>query len=175
MERADFSTFACSIARTLAVVGESWTLLVMRDLLLGFERFDEIQRDLGIASNVLSVRLNTLLQHGLVDRTRDPKDGRILRYRLTRKGLDLHPVLLGFMAWGDKWANDGAGPPMRLRHRGCDHTTAAVLACSVCLQPLALEDIVFEAGAGGRTQPGTALVASRLEPAQRNRAPRGNE
>ena len=121
---------------------------------------------------MLSARLNTLLQQGLVDRTRDPKDGRVLRYRLTRKGLDLHPVLLGFMAWGDKWADDGAGQPVRLRHRSCGHTTAAVPACSVCCQPLALEDIAFEAGPGGRTQPGTALVASRLEPAQRNRTRR---
>ena len=162
MERTPLADFACSIARTLDIVGEWWTLLVLRDLFLGVERFDELQRDLGLASNVLSARLRKLVAARVVDRLPVPGDARASRYVLTERGRDLYPVLLSLMAWGDKWLAGRAGPPLALRHRRCGAVTAAVPHCSVCGEPLALHDLDFGPGPGGRAGPGTAVVAQRL-------------
>ena len=162
MERTPLADFACSIARTLDIVGEWWTLLVLRDLFLGVERFDELQRDLGLASNVLSARLRKLVDAQVVDRLPVPGDARASRYVLTLRGRDLYPVLLSLMAWGDKWLAGRAGPPLALRHRGCGAVTAAVPHCSVCGEPLALHDLDFGPGPGGRLGPGTAVIAQRL-------------
>ena len=112
----------CSIARTLEVVGERWTLLIMRDAFLGVRRFDDIQRDLGIARNVLRDRLARLVEEGLLERRpyqeRPPRS----EYRLTAKGRDLWPVLHALLRYGDRWyAPDGpaaADRPRRVRRRG---------------------------------------------------------
>lgn len=162
MERTPLADFACSIARTLDIVGEWWTLLVLRDLFLGVERFDELQRDLGLASNVLSARLRKLVEAQVVERLPVPEDARASRYVLTPRGRDLYPVLLSLMAWGDKWLAGRDGPPLALRHRGCGAVTAAVPHCSVCGAPLALHDLDFGPGPGGRLGPGTAVIAQRL-------------
>lgn len=164
MERVAFSSFACSISRTAAIVAEPWTPLILRDLFLGFERFDEIQRDLGVASNVLASRLRKLAGDGVVERQPDPADARAAIYRLTAKGRDLYPLLLAMLAFGDKWEAGRSGAPLRLRHRGCGRITAAVPCCSVCGEAVAFEDLELLPGPGGRIAPGTALVAARLAP-----------
>jgi DNA-binding HxlR family transcriptional regulator len=108
----------CSIARALELIGERWTLLVLRDCFLGTRRFDDFQRDLGIARNVLQSRLETLVDAGIL--RRDPYQERPLRYeyRLTRKGTDLWPVLMALLKWGDRHAAP-LGPPVVIEHRGC--------------------------------------------------------
>ncbi|MFZ6657781.1 winged helix-turn-helix transcriptional regulator [Undibacterium sp. TJN19] len=159
MERSSFADFSCSIARTLEVVGEWWTLLIVRDLFLGFDRFDEIQRDLGLASNVLTARLKHLLEQGIIERQADSKDKRVWRYCLSERGRDLYPVLLALTAWGDKWASPEDQVPLHIRHLGCSHITAAVPACAVCGEVLHLHELVFEPGPGGRDAPGTALAS----------------
>src|SRR5438093_5787947 len=120
MRRTRFADMHCSVARSLDVVGEWWTLLVLRDAFRGVRRFEDFQRDLGIARNVLSDRLQTLVDHGILERRRysdrPPRD----EYRLTAKGLDLYPVIVGLLQWGDKWAADD-GPPVILRHKACGH------------------------------------------------------
>ena len=127
MQRTDFHAMPCSIARTLAVMGEAWTPLILRDVVFGVCKFDEIQRDLGIATNVLADRLGTLVEHGLL--TREPYQQKPLRYRyeLTEKGAELLPVLLSLMRWGDRWtagdagpAGDHRAPPLRSGDRGAD-------------------------------------------------------
>jgi DNA-binding HxlR family transcriptional regulator len=158
MERISYADFSCSIARTLEVVGEWWTMLILRDLFLGFERFDDIQRDLGIASNVLTVRLKRLVEHGILERRADPDDKRVWRYFLTEQGRDLYPVLLALTAWGDKWRTPPGQVPLQIRHAACAHVTSAVPACAVCGETLHLDDLAFEPGPGGRAQPGTALL-----------------
>ncbi|MBO0867864.1 MAG: helix-turn-helix transcriptional regulator, partial [Micromonosporaceae bacterium] len=97
MQRTDFQAMPCSIARTLAVVGEAWTPLILRDIAFGLTKFDEIQRDLGVATNVLTDRLNTLVRHEMV--TREPYESRPVRYRyrLAEAGVDFLPVLLSLM------------------------------------------------------------------------------
>ncbi|MES3025265.1 MAG: helix-turn-helix domain-containing protein [Pseudomonadota bacterium] len=162
MERSSFADFSCSIARTLELIGEWWTVLILRDLFMGFDRFDEIQRDLGLASNVLSARLRRLLEHGIVERQADPADGRVLRYSLTEQGRELYPILLALTAWGDKWRAPGGKVPLQVRHAGCGQLTHAVPACAHCGEPLLLHELGFEPGPGGRAAPGTALVGQVL-------------
>lgn len=162
MERSSFADFSCSISRTLEVVGEWWTLLILRDLFLGFERFDEIQRNLGLASNVLTARLKRLLEQGIVERHTDLQDKRVWRYTLTEQGRDLYPVLLALTAWGDKWRAPGGLKPLHIRHASCQHVSNAVPHCAICGEKMRLDNISFEAGPGGREAPGTALIGQVL-------------
>lgn len=157
-----FSDFACSVARTVDVVGEWWSLLILRDLFAGMSRYDEIQRDLGIASNILAARLKTLRDAGVVDRTPDPDDARRWSYALTDKGRELYPVLLALMAWGDKWLAAPGRQPVLVVHAACGQVTAAVPCCSVCAQPLRLEELQFVKGPGAKAGPGTAEVGRYL-------------
>ncbi len=130
----------CSIARTLEVVGERWTLLIMRDAFLGVRRFDDIQRDLGIARNVLRDRLSRLVDEGLLERRpyqeRPPRS----EYRLTQKGRDLWPVLHALLRYGDRWyAPDG--PPRRIVHGECGGEADDRRMCTRCGEPLELPDV----------------------------------
>src|SRR5437588_10055882 len=101
----------CSVARTLGLVGEWWTLLVLRDSFRGVRRFDDFQRNLGIARNVLADRLATLVEAGILERRRYQERPERFEYRLTDKGRDLYPVIVTLMQWGDRWAADPSGPP----------------------------------------------------------------
>jgi DNA-binding HxlR family transcriptional regulator len=158
MQRTDFQAMPCSIARTLAVVGEPWTPLILRDIVFGITKFDEIQRDLGVATNILTDRLHTLVEHGLL--TREPYEHRPPRYRyeLTGKGADLLPVLLALMRWGDRWTAEPAGPPVTILHHACGEATQPTMICSVCGRPLAAEDIGVRGGPGARKGPGNYLL-----------------
>ncbi len=127
-----FADLNCSIARPLSFLGERWALLVLRDLFLGRRRFDEIQDSLGIASNVLSQRLATLTEEGIVERHRYSEHPERFEYRLTQKGRDLQPVLLALLAWGDRYTAGPEGPPLEQVHTECGHTFHAVATCSEC-------------------------------------------
>ena len=157
-----FSEFACSIARTLDLIGEWWTVLILRDLFAGLSRYDEIQRNLGIASNILAARLKRLRDAGLVERQADPDDARRWCYRLTEKGRDLYPVLIAMMAWGDKWITPAGRQPVLMVHGRCGQVTAAVPTCSVCREPLALGELRFLPGPGAQPGPGTAEMGRYL-------------
>lgn len=134
----------CSIASALAVIGERWTLLVMREILLGRRRFREIQRQTGIASNILSDRLETLLAHGVIER-RQVADAE--EYLPTRKGLDVNPVIIALMQWGDAHAApDGA--PRVVVHTACGHDADPALICSHCHKPLAAHEVRVRPGPG---------------------------
>ena len=154
--------FSCSIARTLDLVGEWWTLLILRDLFAGMSRYDEIREDLGIASNMLAARLKRLLAAGIVVREVAPEDARSWCYQLTDKGRDLFPVILSLMAWGDKWTTAPGRQPVLMVHEECGKVTAAVPTCSVCRKPLALDQLRFLPGPGARVGPGTARVGKYL-------------
>src|SRR5207248_4713724 len=127
MQRTDFRAMPCSIARTLAVLGEPWTPLILRDIVFGLTKFDELQRDLGVATNILADRLSTLVEHGLL--TREPYRTRPVRYRyeLTDKGADVVPLLLALLPWGDRWTAGPAGPPVTMVHHGCGQATEATM------------------------------------------------
>lgn len=128
----DLSAFSCSVARTLDVVGDKWSLLVLRDAFYGVRRFEDFARDLGIARNVLANRLGRLVDAGVLERRQYQEHPPRSEYRLTAKGRDLLPVLLTMMRWGDRWAGAADGPPIDLVHRDCGAHTHAVAVCASC-------------------------------------------
>lgn len=136
MGRTNFSDMACSIARTLEVIGERWSLLIVRDAFYGVRRFDDFRQDLGIARNVLSDRLNTLVEQGVFERRQYQERPPRYEYRLTDKGRELLPVILTMMHWGDRWESDGT-PPVALQHTVCGADTHPVVACAECRDELA--------------------------------------
>lgn len=110
MRRTSFADMNCSIARTLEVVGEWWALLVVREAFYGVRRFDDFQARLGIARNVLSTRLATLVEHGVLERRQYQDHPPRCEYRLTEKGRALFPVMVTLMQWGDNWEAEGQAP-----------------------------------------------------------------
>jgi DNA-binding HxlR family transcriptional regulator len=132
----DFEPAACSVARTLDVLGDTWSVLVLREVFLGAHRFDVMQQHLGIARNVLAARLKRLVAHGLLEKREYQAHPPRFEYHLTRKGLDLQPVLIGLMQWGDRYVADAGGGPIVLEHRGRGHAVRVVTLCETCNTPL---------------------------------------
>ena len=146
MKRTSVAHFNCSVAQTLEVVGEWWTLLIVRNVMFGQRRFEVIQSDLGIARNILSDRLGTLVEHGVLEKVKYQDAPERFEYRLTEKGRDLFPVIAAMIAWGDKWeAPDGA--PIRLLH-SCGEFAEPRVTCDKCDEALALSDVRAKAGPG---------------------------
>lgn len=148
MKRSSFANMNCSVARTLEVIGEWWTLLILRDACLGVRRFDDFQRDLGIARNILTDRLNTLVGHGVLERRRYQEHPDRFEYRLTDKGRDLVPVLVSLVRWGDRWTAGEAGPPLLLEHRACGHDVTPVLVCPHCREEVTAQTMRPHPGPG---------------------------
>jgi DNA-binding HxlR family transcriptional regulator len=160
MQRTNFSEMACSIARTLDVIGEPWSPLILRDVWVGFTRFEQIQADLGISRKVLTERLNYLVECGVLERR--PYDRRPrYEYVLTEKGAELVDLLMIMAGWGDKWLAGPAGPPVLYRHHACGEISAAELRCAHCGEPMHARDVDVLPG------PGAALLP---EPSARNKA-----
>ena len=136
----------CSIAATLGVVGERWTLLIVREALLGVHRFDEIQSDLGIARNVLQTRLQRLVEEGILERRRYQEHPDRYEYHLTETGLDLWPTIFALMRWGDKYKPLPGGPPVIVEHRGCGGAVDEHRTCTRCGTKLGPRDVRARAG-----------------------------
>jgi len=139
-----FDNQNCSIARALEVIGERWTLLVLREVLLGRRRFEEIRRNTGVATNILSDRLKTLVEHGVLER-REAADG--AEYVPTRKAIDANPVLVALMQWGDAYAAPD-GPPRVLVHAPCGHDAAPELHCAHCTEEIRPGELRVRPGEG---------------------------
>lgn len=122
----------CSVARTLEVIGEWWTMLVVREAFNGVRRFDDFQARLGIARNVLATRLQGLVEHEILERRLYQEHPERYEYRLTEKGRDLYPVLIAMLRWGDRWEADEFGPPVRLVHEPCGHEPDPAMICTHC-------------------------------------------
>jgi DNA-binding HxlR family transcriptional regulator len=132
MSWLDVDTQNCSVQRTLDVIGEKWTLLLIRDAANGVHRFQDFRRHVGLSEAVLTDRLRTLVGNGLF-KTRsyqEPGQRQRQEYRLTEKGWDLLPVLISLMQWGDDHAADDTGGPWRVQHVGCGHPVRAVVQCT---------------------------------------------
>jgi DNA-binding HxlR family transcriptional regulator len=144
---SSYDSQICSIAAALDVVGERWSLLIVRDIFIGLRRFDEIQADLGIARNVLHTRLTKLVEQGVLEKR--PYQERPVRweYRLTAKGLDLWPTVVSLMHWGDRHAAPD-GPPVLLEHRGCGGAVDSHRICETCGARLAAVDVRARRGPG---------------------------
>jgi DNA-binding HxlR family transcriptional regulator len=128
----DYPDQVCSIARTLEIVGERWTLLILRDAVLGLTRFEEFQAKLGIASNVLTNRLKLLCDEEVLERVPDPQRPGRPKYVLTDKGRELAPALIVLMKWGDRHYATPNGPPRLTLHAGCGGSIGRDLRCDRC-------------------------------------------
>ncbi|HET9608917.1 MAG TPA: helix-turn-helix domain-containing protein [Acidimicrobiales bacterium] len=141
MRRTAFADWPCSLARSVDLLGDWWTPLVLRDAYYGVRRFEDFQRSLGIGRNILTQRLNRLVDEGMLERR--PYQDRPVRheYVLTDKGRDFFPVVAAIVRWGDRWLAGDEGPPLTLHHIPCDHDMHAEVVCSHCREPLALRDV----------------------------------
>ncbi len=147
MRRTSFEDLHCSVAQCLEVVGEWWSLLVLRDVFLGVTRFDDLRNRLGISRNVLTERLEHLVAHGVLERVPYQQHPVRYDYRLTDKGIDLWSVLTAMREWGDRYAApDGA--PVELVHKGCGERVHVVETCSHCGERLGARDVRAVPGPG---------------------------
>lgn len=116
-------------------------MLVLREAFFGVRRFDDYQRNTRVARNILSARLRTLVEHGILERRKYHDRPTRYEYRLTQKGLDLYPALVALLQWGDKHAADAAGPSVVLEHKACGHASTPRLVCSECGEPVGARDM----------------------------------
>lgn len=139
----------CSVARTLSVIGDRWTMLVLREAFMGSRRFDNLQRSTGAPRPILADRLRGLVEDGVLERRPYGNHPDRYEYRLTDKGLELYPVVVSLLAWGDRWMPDGEGPPVELRHKACGHVVHPELACPACGEWVGARDMAAVAADGG--------------------------
>ena len=126
---------ACSVARTLDIVGEKWALLAVREVFLGNSRFDEMVRRTGAPRDTLAARLRTLVGAGILERRQYCEHPARFEYRLTEAGRDLYPVITTLMRWGDRYLAGDGGPPLVLQHH-CGHRGVPEVICEACSEPL---------------------------------------
>jgi DNA-binding HxlR family transcriptional regulator len=152
MQLTSLAEWNCSVAKTLDVVGEWWTLLILRDAFDGKRRFDDFHVSLGMARSVLTARLKKLTDEGVLERSPYSEHPPRYEYRLTEKGDALFPVIAALIRWGDEWAPGAAGPPVVFVHESCGRITEPALICPHC---------GGEVGAANtRSQPGPGALPS---------------
>jgi DNA-binding HxlR family transcriptional regulator len=139
----------CSVGRAMEILGERWTMLIMREAFYGVRRFSDIQRNLGIARNILSTRLQNLVRAGILERRLYQEEPERFEYRLTQAGRDLYPAVIAIMKWGDEYLSTEAGPPVVLRH-SCGELIDPVLVCDHCREPLHPHAVTPEPGPGAQ-------------------------
>ena len=152
----------CSLARGLEMIGDWWSPLIVRDLFLEVRRFDELVEDLGISRNLLTMRLRSLVENGVVERAAYRQRPIRYEYRLTEAGRDLVPAILALTAWGDRWARPREGSPILFVHKACGHRFRPQVTCSACGEAIAAAAVKAVPGPGGAAKRGTKLVAQRL-------------
>ncbi|MFC9076011.1 winged helix-turn-helix transcriptional regulator [Streptomyces sp. NPDC057062] len=148
MNRTSFENWPCSIARSMDLLGDCWTPLVLREAFYGVSRFDDFRQGLGIARNTLTDRLRRLVDEGVLDRRLYQGEPRRYDYVLTEKGRELFAVLAAMSRWGDRWLAGEEGVPVVFHHDTCGHDTAAEVVCAVCRRPLEAQDTSMRMGPG---------------------------
>jgi DNA-binding HxlR family transcriptional regulator len=148
---------ACSIARALEIIGDRWTILILRDAFRGIRRFDELRRDLDIARPVLADRLRKLVDHGVMQKVQYQSNPPRFEYRLTPMGMELSPALVALMRWGDRHLSEG-GAPTILVHEPCGDELDQGFWCPTCRQTFSPSDIASRPGPGA-THPPTSGAA----------------
>jgi DNA-binding HxlR family transcriptional regulator len=152
---------ACSLARTLSVVGDRWTLLILRDCFLKVRRFEDFQARLGVSRPILADRLQRLVDAFVLTRVAYQEQPLRYEYRLTPKGLDLHPVIMALVHWGDQHMAGRPGRPLLHRHLGCGAVFDPVMVCSECGDPVGPRDVEPLPGPGARAGRHQPLAAAR--------------
>ncbi len=153
MRWRDIGEQACPIARSLSVVGERWTMLVLREAFMGTRRFEDFRQRTGAARNVLSDRLDKLVQNEVLERCPYQEKPARHEYRLTEKGLDLYPVLMALVRWGDRWLDEGRGRVIEHRHKECGHVMQMEAVCSECRETLDPRTVEIALGPALRSDP----------------------
>lgn len=134
----------CSVARALSIVGDRWTMLVLRDAFLRTRRFEDFQRHLGVTRHLLADRLRKLVDAGILAKLPYQERPTRYEYRLTEKGLDLYPIVVSLLRWGDRWMAGDEAPPLALVHKTCGKRMHPALVCPDCGEPLGPRDVVPE-------------------------------
>lgn len=144
MRASNIGRMKCPVARTLSIVGDPWTLLIIRELFLRSRRFEEFQGYTGMAPYLLTTRLKQLAKDGVLERRAYHERPRRYEYRLTDKGLDLYPLVVAMTRWGDRWMSDAAGPPLKLVHKHCGAHSTPGLSCPECGEAVGPRDMQTE-------------------------------
>lgn len=152
MRRTSFASMTCSIARSLELFGDWWTLLIIREAFFGSRKFGEFHEHLGIATNTLTDRLAKLVEAGIFKIGEQAPNGRVLEYRLTEKGKDLYPIMVAMMQWGDKYAAGQDGPPLRLIEKASGEEIGAIEVRAQSGRILKAHDVVVTEGPGASEQ-----------------------
>ena len=141
MKWSDLAQQDCSMSRSVAVIGDRWTLMLLRDLFLGVRRFEDFERRLGISRSIIADRLKLLVDEGVL--RKEAYQDRPVRheYRLTDKGLALHPVMMAIVHWGDVHYAGEDGPPLIHQHKGCGCDFRPVLTCSECREAVTAREV----------------------------------
>jgi DNA-binding HxlR family transcriptional regulator len=151
MKWSNLDEEACSVARTISVIGDRWTLLILRDCFLRVRRFDEFHARLGITRHRLAERLRKLVESGVLRRVPYQKKPERFEYILTQKGLDLYPIMMAVVHWGDTHMLEEHGRPLLHTHKSCGHDFDPVMICSECGQPLTAKEVHTHPGPGARS------------------------
>ena len=146
MRWRDIGEQTCSIARTLSVIGDRWTMLVLREAFLRTRRFEDFQSRLGATRHVLADRLQKLVDNDILERVQYQERPARYEYKLTEKGRDLHPIIVALLGWGDRWMVDEHGPPIELVHRSCGHKMVPVPTCPHCGEQVGARDVAAQPG-----------------------------
>lgn len=147
MRLKSFADMNCTVAKSVEVIGERWTLLVVREVFLGTRRFEDFRRRLGIARNILADRLDGLVDAGILERRLYQERPERYEYRLTEKGLDFYPIILALKKWGDRWEVGPEGPPLLTRH-DCGEVFDPIAVCPHCGREVDAHDVRAEPGPG---------------------------
>jgi DNA-binding HxlR family transcriptional regulator len=158
MKWADIGDMNCSVARTLSIIGDRWTMLILRNSFMGMRRFDDFVTNLGVTRHVLAARLARLVDEGIFDKVLYQERPSRFEYRLTEKGKDFYNLILVMVAWGDRWMDEGHGPPLMYRHKICGKQAEPRLVCSECSEVIKPRDMQLLPGPG--FQAGKALPGS---------------
>ncbi|MCP5169506.1 MAG: helix-turn-helix transcriptional regulator [Hahellaceae bacterium] len=163
MKWDDIQELPCSIARTLSVIGDRWTLMIVRECFLGTRRFEQFQKRLGVTRHRLSERLNKLVEHGILRKQLYQESPARYEYRLTRKGVELYPILMAMVQWGDTWMDDGAGPPLVYQHTSCGQLMHMELHCSACGEKVSPHEVVPQPGPGLKSWQATQAKKPKIQ------------
>ena len=139
-----------SVDRALSCLSDRWTFLVLREAFFGVRRFEDIQRNLGIARNILADRLRLLVAQGIFERRQYQEHPERFEYRLTQKGRDIYPIVLELMRWGDRWMAEADGPPLVLYHTACGHQLTPLSVCAACGEVIDIHQVRYEQGPGAK-------------------------
>ncbi|MBR0825262.1 helix-turn-helix transcriptional regulator [Bradyrhizobium manausense] len=153
----------CSVARTVAVIGDRWSLLILRDCFLRVRRFEEFQSRLGVTRHVLADRLKKLVRFGVLRRAPYQQNPTRYEYILTQKGLDLYPVVMTIVHWGDTHMVDERGRPLLHEHKNCGKMFDPVMVCSECGEPIVAKQVHVHAGPGAAEGAAEELAARAAE------------